>query len=82
MLERGEARSVRDLPEAQDRIEMDEREAVVGAHVAQLEAKTGRHRRIADAAKVRIFQVEKAVAHTLGEAIFPVAAPLELEQVS
>jgi hypothetical protein len=82
MLERREARFVRDLPAAQDRVEVDEWKAVVSAGVVERVAEAGGDGGVADAAKERIFKIKEAVAHALREAIFPMATPLELDQFS
>ena len=76
MLERREARPVRDLAPAQDRIQVNERKAIVGAFVSQREAKAGRKRSVAHATIEGIFQVQKAVADALGEPPLPMAAAL------
>jgi len=61
---------------------VDQREAVIGAWIHQREAKAGRQRGVAHAAKERIIQIQEAVAHALGEAVRAVATALQGEELS
>jgi hypothetical protein len=61
---------------------VDEREAEVGPLVLQAEAKASPQRRVTDATKERVVKVQVAVTHTLGESLGPVAALLQLDQLS
>jgi hypothetical protein len=60
---------------------MNERKTVVRAVVGQREAKAGGQDGVAHAAKERILQVQKTVAHAFGEAMPAVATALQLEQI-
>ena len=82
MHQRGAAGPVRNAPTAQDRVQVDQRKAVVRTLVRQREAKACGQGSVAHPTKERIFQVQKAVAHAFGKATRAVTTALQLEQIS
>jgi hypothetical protein len=76
MAERRKARSVRDCPGAQNRIEVDERETKVGLLVVQAETEARLQDGVANTTKERVMEVQVAIPHALGEAPRAMAALL------